>query len=62
MTTPPDAPETTKKTLQRKRIIYVRPFNGEIQPGDLQLITDELNTELAENGAEEALFFLDACD
>lgn len=37
------------KKIQRKRIIYVRPFNGEIQPGDLQLITDELNTELAEN-------------
>lgn len=36
--------------VQRKRIIYVRPFKGEIKPNDLQLITDELSTDLKENG------------
>lgn len=34
----------------RKRIIYVKPFDGEIKSGDLQLITDELSTDLSENG------------
>lgn len=38
------------KTIQRKRIIYLKPFKGEIQDGDLQLITDDLSTELVEHG------------
>lgn len=46
MTTVP----ATTNTLQRKRIIYMRPFAGEIQADDLQLITDDINTDLVENG------------
>lgn len=43
-------PAKSSSTVQRRRIIYVRPFDGAIQPGDLQLISDELSTDLAENG------------
>lgn len=41
---------STENKLQRRRIIYVRPFDGEIRDGDLQLITDDLKTDLVENG------------
>lgn len=44
--------ETATKTLQRKRIIYLRAFTGEIQDGDLQLISDDLKTELEDNGIQ----------
>lgn len=42
----------------RKRIIYIRPFIGEIRPNDLQIITDELCTDLAENGSCEIILKL----
>lgn len=50
--------ETKTKTVQRKRIIYVRPFTGEIQEEDLQLITDDLNVELEDKGIYDSMFVI----
>lgn len=37
--------------ITRKRIVYSKEFNGEIQLTDFEIKTDEMSVDLSENGA-----------